>query len=58
MVFLRRNARIDIRPDTLNMDEINEIAKKHKLLVIQDFAHGLLSNYKGKFLGTLGDMGR
>jgi dTDP-4-amino-4,6-dideoxygalactose transaminase len=40
------------------MDEINEIAKKHKLLVIQDFAHGLLSNYKGKFLGTLGDMGR
>ncbi|MFH2094932.1 MAG: DegT/DnrJ/EryC1/StrS family aminotransferase, partial [Bacteroidota bacterium] len=32
-----------------------EIAKKHKLIVIEDLAHSLLSSYKGKKLGTYGD---
>lgn len=30
------------------MDEIHEIAKKHNLLVIEDAAHALGADYKGK----------
>lgn len=76
---------IDIRPDTLNIDEtlieqaitnktkaivpvhyagvgcemdkILEIAKKYNLLVIEDAAQAFDSKYKGKRLGTIGDMG-
>jgi len=76
---------IDIRPDTLNMDEtkidtaitsrtkaivpvhyagnpcamdeIMEIAKQHGLFVIEDAAQALLSTYKGRYLGTIGDFG-
>ena len=39
-----------------NMDYILEIAKKYKLLVIEDNAQGFLSKYKNKFLGSLGDL--
>ena len=39
------------------MDEIMRIAKKHKFLVIEDAAQAILSKYKGKFLGTIGDIG-
>jgi dTDP-4-amino-4,6-dideoxygalactose transaminase len=39
------------------MDSIQAIAKRHNLLVIEDAAQALLSTYKGKFLGTLGDLG-
>ena len=86
--FVLRGAKIvfvDIRPDTLNIDEnlieaaitektkaivpvhyagvacemdkIMEIAKKHNLLVIEDAAQGVMATYKGKALGTIGDMG-
>ena len=76
---------IDIRPDTLNLDEklieaaitphtkailpvhyagvgcemdtITDIAKKHDLLVLEDAAQGILSYYKGKHLGSIGQMG-
>lgn len=76
---------VDIRPDTMNIDEtkieaaitertraivpvhyagvscemdvIMEIAEKYKLLVIEDAAQGLMSSYKGKALGTIGDFG-
>jgi len=76
---------VDIRPDTLNIDEtlieaaitpktraivcvhyagvpcemdtIMDIARKHNLSVIEDAAQGFLSYYKGKALGTIGDMG-
>ena len=76
---------VDIRPDTLNMDEklieaaitprtkaiapvhyagvacemdvIMDIAKRHKLVVIEDAAHGIMSAYKGKSLGALGHLG-
>lgn len=76
---------IDIRPDTLNIDEtlieqaitnktkaivpvhyagvgcemdkILEIAKKYNLLVIEDAAQAFDSKYRGKRLGTIGDMG-
>jgi len=86
--FVLRGARIvfvDIRPDTLNIDEkliepaitdktkaivpvhyagvscemdrICEIARKHKLFVIEDAAQGIMSRYKGKMLGSIGDFG-
>lgn len=76
---------VDIRPDTMNIDEklieaavtdktkaivpvhyagvscemdtIMEIAKKHNLVVIEDAAQGMMSTYKGKALGTIGDFG-
>ena len=76
---------VDIRPDTMNLDEnkieaaitektvgivpvhyagvscemdkIMEIAKKHKLWVIEDAAQGIMSTYKGKPLGAIGDFG-
>jgi len=40
-----------------DMDAINRIAKKHKLLVIEDacLSHG--AEWKGKICGTLGDVG-
>ena len=40
-----------------NMDTIMTIAKKHNLRVIEDACHGPLSEYKGKKLGTIGDVG-
>jgi dTDP-4-amino-4,6-dideoxygalactose transaminase len=39
------------------MDEIMEIAKRHNLFVIEDAAQGCLSKYKGRYLGTIGDIG-
>ena len=76
---------VDIRPDTMNLDEklieaaitpktkaivpvhyagvacemdvINEIAKRHGLFVIEDAAQGMMSTYKGRSLGALGDFG-
>ncbi|MFP4024610.1 MAG: DegT/DnrJ/EryC1/StrS family aminotransferase [Thiohalospira sp.] len=40
-----------------NMGKIIEIAQKHNLKVIEDACHGPLSEYKGKKLGTIGDIG-
>lgn len=76
---------VDIRPDTMNIDEnlieaavtertraiapvhyagvscemdtIMDIAKRHHLLVIEDAAQGVMSTYKGRALGTIGDFG-
>lgn len=76
---------VDIRPDTMNIDEnlieaaitdktkaivpvhyagvscemdkIMEIAARYNLLVIEDAAQGIMSTYKGKALGTIGDYG-
>ena len=39
------------------MDTIMDIAARHNLLVIEDAAQGVMSTYKGKALGTIGDMG-
>lgn len=86
--FVLRGARIifvDIRPDTMNMDEklieqaitsrtkaivvvhyagvscemdhIMEIARQYSLPVVEDAAQGVMSAYKGKALGTMGDLG-
>lgn len=76
---------VDIRPDTMNIDEtkleeaitektkvivpvhyagvacemdtIMEIAQQHHLMVVEDAAQGVMSTYKGKALGTIGDFG-
>ena len=76
---------VDIRPDTMNIDEtkieaaitdrtkaivtmhyagvacemdiIMDIAKRYNLFVIEDAAQGVMSTYKGKALGTIGDFG-
>jgi dTDP-4-amino-4,6-dideoxygalactose transaminase len=86
--FVLRGARIvfvDIRPDTMNIDEnlieeaitsntraivpvhyagvgcemdkIDEIALRHRLFVIEDAAQGVMSKYKGRSLGSIGDFG-
>lgn len=86
--FVLRGAKIvfvDIRPDTMNIDEnlieaaitdrtkaivpvhyagvscemdkIMEIAKRYNLIVIEDAAQGVMSEYKGRPLGTIGDFG-
>ncbi|GAA0753163.1 dTDP-4-amino-4,6-dideoxygalactose transaminase [Clostridium sartagoforme] len=39
------------------MDKIMDIAKKYNLYVIEDAAQGVMSTYKGKALGTIGDIG-
>jgi dTDP-4-amino-4,6-dideoxygalactose transaminase len=76
---------VDIRPDTLNLDEsliedaitsrtkaiiavhyagicaemdaITTIAKRYGLIVIEDAAHAMLSTYRGRMAGSLGDFG-
>ena len=76
---------VDIRPDTMNIDEklieaavtertraivpvhyagvscemdtIMDIAGRYNLTVIEDAAQGVMSSYKGKALGTIGDFG-
>lgn len=40
-----------------DMDPIMEVARKHSLRVIEDACHGPLSEYKGRKLGTIGDVG-
>ncbi|MFG6327218.1 MAG: UDP-4-amino-4,6-dideoxy-N-acetyl-beta-L-altrosamine transaminase [Lachnospiraceae bacterium] len=39
-----------------DMDKINEIAKRHKLTVIEDAAHALGAVYKGRKIGSISDM--
>jgi dTDP-4-amino-4,6-dideoxygalactose transaminase len=39
------------------MDVIMDIAKRHKLYVVEDAAQAIFSTYKGKKLGTIGDLG-
>lgn len=76
---------VDIRPDTLNIDEtkiedaitektkaiivvhyagvacdmdaIMSISRKHNLKVVEDAAQGVMSSYKDRYLGTIGDFG-
>lgn len=86
--FVLRGAKVvfvDIRPDTMNIDEnlieaaitnktkaivpvhyagvscemdkICALAEKYHLYVVEDAAQGVMSSYKGKALGTIGDFG-
>jgi dTDP-4-amino-4,6-dideoxygalactose transaminase len=39
------------------MDSIMTIARNHNLLVIEDAAQGVMATYKGRSLGSIGDLG-
>lgn len=39
------------------MDKIMDIANRYGLLVVEDAAQGVMSSYKGRALGTIGDFG-
>lgn len=39
-----------------DMDAITKIAKRHNLLVIEDAAHAVGAEYKGRKIGTIGDL--
>lgn len=39
------------------MDTVMDIARRHGLFVIEDAAQGIMSTYKGKALGAIGDFG-
>lgn len=43
--------------ELVDMDAINAVAKKHNLLVIEDCVQAHGATYKGKKVGTLGDIG-
>lgn len=47
---------VHIFGQSAKMDEINAIAKKHNLKVIEDACQAVGSKYKGKNIGTLGDI--
>ncbi len=38
-----------------DMDKINDIAKRHGLFVLEDCAHALSTEYKGKKIGSMGN---
>jgi dTDP-4-amino-4,6-dideoxygalactose transaminase len=40
-----------------DLDRLGTIAKKHKLMVIEDTAQACGASYKGEYLGTIGHMG-
>ena len=76
---------VDVRPDTMNIDEtkieaaitdrtrvicvmhyagvacemdaVMDIARRHGLMVVEDAAQAIMSSYKGRPLGTIGDLG-
>ncbi|WP_047306830.1 dTDP-4-amino-4,6-dideoxygalactose transaminase, partial [Pseudomonas fluorescens] len=39
------------------MDSIMTIAKRHSLKVVEDAAQGVMASYKGRALGSIGDLG-
>ena len=39
------------------MDTIMQIARRRGLIVVEDAAQGVMSTYKGRYLGTIGDLG-
>jgi dTDP-4-amino-4,6-dideoxygalactose transaminase len=47
---------VHIFGQSARMDEINEIAKKYDLKIVEDAAQAVGSKYKGKMIGTLGDV--
>ena len=38
------------------MDEITDIARRHDLMVIDDAAHAIETRYRGRSIGTIGDL--
>lgn len=47
---------VDFSGQSVDMDKIKEIAKKYNLLIIEDAAHALGSDYKGRKVGSQADM--
>jgi len=47
---------VHIYGQAANMEEINKIAKAHKLKVIEDAAHAFGCTYKGRKIGSFGDL--
>ncbi|MFH1709896.1 MAG: UDP-4-amino-4,6-dideoxy-N-acetyl-beta-L-altrosamine transaminase [bacterium] len=47
---------VDYAGHPCDMDSINKISRENKLIVIEDAAHSLGAEYKGKKVGTLADM--
>jgi dTDP-4-amino-4,6-dideoxygalactose transaminase len=39
------------------MDVIMDIARRHEIKVVEDAAQGVMASYKGRALGSIGDMG-
>lgn len=48
---------VDVLGQPYDADAINSLAKKYNLFVIEDCAQAPEAKYKGKFAGTLGDLG-
>ena len=48
---------VDIFGQPYDAEKINSIAKKHNLYVIEDAAQAPGARYKGRYAGTLGDIG-
>jgi len=48
---------VDLFGQPYDADIINAIAKKHGIMVIEDAAQACGAKYKGKYAGTLGDIG-
>ncbi|MCX6723041.1 MAG: DegT/DnrJ/EryC1/StrS family aminotransferase [Candidatus Staskawiczbacteria bacterium] len=48
---------VDIFGQPYNVEAINQIAKENNLIVIEDCAQAPGATYKGKYAGTLGDIG-
>ena len=42
--------------ESCDMDAIADIARRHKLIIIEDAAHALPALYKKKMIGTIGDI--
>ncbi len=49
-------APVDFAGQPCDYEEILKIAKRHKLLIIEDAAHALGSEYKGKRIGNFADL--
>jgi UDP-4-amino-4,6-dideoxy-N-acetyl-beta-L-altrosamine transaminase len=47
---------VDFTGQSVNIDKINEIAQKYNLTVIEDSAHALGSEYKGKKVGNKAEL--
>ncbi len=47
---------VHIFGQSADMDEVNEIAKKHNLMVIEDACQAIGGKYKGRKIGSLGDV--
>jgi dTDP-4-amino-4,6-dideoxygalactose transaminase len=48
---------VHLHGQSADLDSINEIAKKHGLVVIEDAAQAHGAEYKGKRIGSIGDLG-